>query len=403
MANWRDILLKVSSDVEQQFDDLKVRLFHRINPKPLMIVPFIGHGTRTQLRLIGRVLEDNGITSAKDNDTLWQNLVNTYKRYESDEIPHAVVRARYGDQETLVTANDEGFFEVTLLPDEKLPRDHIWHEVELELVDFPQRSHPLQETRAVGKVIVPPTTAQFAVVSDLDDTVIRTDVLNVLKMARNTFLRNSRSRLPFEGVAAFYRALQAGVNNTFNPIFYVSSSPWNLYDLLMDFFDVRGIPIGPMFLKDLGLTAKQLIDSGHRQHKFAIIQQLLEDYPDLPFILIGDSGQRDPEIYEEVAHQYPNRILAIYIRDVNPGSDRDREVLRIADDLRGKGIDLLLVPDTVGAAEHAVLKGFIPEAAMMEIRVERTEDQKPPEKLEKLIDPNASAEDLYDEAPEIKE
>lgn len=400
MVNWRDALLRVTSDAEQHFDELKTRLLHRINPKPLMIVPYIGHGTRTQLRLIGRVLEDNGITSAKDNDTLWQNLVNTYKRYESDEIPHATVRARYREQETLVTSNEEGFFEVTLIPDNKLPADHLWHEIQLEIVDFPQRTHELQAESAVGRVIVPPTTAQFGIISDLDDTVIRTDVLNVLKMARNTFLRNSRTRLPFEGVAAFYRALQAGTTQTFNPIFYVSSSPWNLYDLLVDFFDVRGIPIGPLFLKDLGLSATQLIDSGHHTHKFGVIQKLMEDYPTLPFILIGDSGQRDPEIYAEVANAYPDRILAIYIRDVNPGSNRDRQVLQMGDSLKAKGVEFVLTPDTVGAAEHAVMKGLIPEAAMMEIRVERTEDHKPPEKLEKLLDPNATSDELYDEKPQ---
>jgi phosphatidate phosphatase APP1 len=266
--------------------------------------------------------------------------------------------------------------------------------VQLELVDFPQRHQPLEEVHAVGKVMLPPPDAQFGVISDLDDTVLQTDVLSVLKMARNTFLRNSRTRLPFEGVAAFYRALQAGTNDTFNPIFYVSSSPWNLYDLLVDFFEVRGIPLGPLFLKDLGLTPYQFISAGHRQHKFGVIQKLLEDYPTLPFLMIGDSGQRDPEIYLEVARQYPERIRAIYIRDVTPGSKRDRAVLQMADSLKALNIDLVLVPDTVGAAEHAVLKGWIPESALMDIRVERTEDSKPAEALEKLLDPKTHPGEL---------
>jgi phosphatidate phosphatase APP1 len=214
-------------------------------------------------------------------------------------------------------------------------------------------------------------------------------------MARNTFLQNSRTRLPFEGVAAFYRALQVGTNNTYNPIFYVSSSPWNLYDLLVDFFVVREIPVGPFFLKDLGLTPEHFFTSGHMAHKFGSIRAIMDTHENLPFILIGDSTQEDPDIYVRVAQDYPERILAIYIRDVTENEEREREILRMADQLKVQhNIDMLLVPDTVGAAEHAVLKGFIPEAALMDIRIERTEDAKPAEPLEKLLDPNATAEDV---------
>jgi phosphatidate phosphatase APP1 len=393
--SWRQALLELATNVEDQFDQLKYRLERRLHAEPIIITPYLGHGSRAMFHLCGRVLEDKGIVSAKDNDTVWDNLVNIYKRLSSDEIAGARVLVRFGESETEATADEEGFFEVYFDPGKLYRADQITYDVQIELVDYPNREEPFTPVKAAGHVIVPPPGAQFGVISDLDDTVIKTDVVDIIKMARNTFLQNSRTRLPFEGVAAFYRALQGGTNNTYNPIFYVSSSPWNLYDLLMDFFEVREIPIGPFFLKDLGLTPEHLITSGHMAHKFGSIRAIMETHDKMQFILIGDSTQQDPNIYLRVAQEYPGRILAIYIRDVTENESREREILSMADQLKAQhGIDMLLVPDTVGAAEHAVLKGFIPEAAMMDIRIERTEDAKPAEPLDKLLDPNATAEDV---------
>ncbi len=394
MVDWRRALLEIATNVEDRFDELKFRLDRRLDSNPIIIMPYLGHGSHEAFHLVGRVLTDKDITSAKDNDTIWQNLVNMYRRLSSDEIPHARVRIRFGDQETEVTADEEGFFEVFLNPGPLYRADQITYDVQCELIDYPNRVGELPSVSATGQVIVPPPGSQFGIISDLDDTVIKTDVLNILKMARNTFLRNSRTRLPFEGVAAFYRALQTGINNTYNPIYYVSSSPWNLYDLLLDFFEVREIPIGPFFLQDLGLTRDHFLTGDHLHHKFAAIRSIMETHPNLPFILIGDSGQADADIYRYVVEQYPKRILAIYIRDVSEDEERERKILNTSDFLKPRGVDLLLVPDTVAAAEHAILKGFIPESSMLDIRIERTEDKKPPEPLETLLDPNATVEDL---------
>lgn len=392
---WRQALLGLATNIEDHFDQLKYRLERRLHREPIMIMPYLGHGSSTKFHMVGRVLEDKGIISAKDNDTVWDNLVNIYRRLSSDEVAHAHVRVRFGDSETVVGADEEGFFEVFVELGKLYRADQVTYDVQLELVDYPNQSDPLETVTAVGQVIIPPPGAQFGVISDLDDTVIKTDVVDIIKMARNTFLHNSRTRLPFEGVAAFYRALQAGSTNTYNPIFYVSSSPWNLYDLLMDFFEVREIPVGPFFLKDLGLTPDHIFTGDHMTHKFGAISAIMSTHANLPFILIGDSTQQDPNVYLRVAQEFPNRVLAIYIRDVTENEAREREILRMADSLKAQhNIDMLLVPDTVAAAEHAVLKGFIPEAAMIDIRIERTEDKKAPEPLDKLLDPNATAEEV---------
>jgi phosphatidate phosphatase APP1 len=165
-------------------------------------------------------------------------------------------------------------------------------------------------------------------------------------------------------VAAFYEALQRGADGReHNPIFYVSSSPWNIYDVLEDFLDVHGVPPGPLFLKDwsLGVLGK------HRDHKLGIIRSLLETYPELPFVLIGDSGEEDPEIYRQAVREHPGRVRAIYIRDVTTAA-RDAEVRAIAKEVRALGVEMVLAPDTAVAAEHAASIGLIAPDAVSEIR-----------------------------------
>jgi phosphatidate phosphatase APP1 len=393
MADWKKVIATIATNIEERFDAAKYRLQERLGLGKLMIVPYLGHGTQTTLYLKGRVLRDKGITPAADNDTLWTNLVNMYKRFESDEIPHAVVRARFGDLQQEAIADEEGYFEVRLQP-RMLPKsDDIWYDIDLELIDYPGKdNNPVEPAKvhAQGRVIVPPPGAQFGVISDIDDTVMRTDVLNIISMASNTFLQNAQTRLPFEGVAAFYAALRHGsVEGVFNPIYYVSSSPWNLYDLIVDFFVIRGIPLGPLFLIDQGIDRNKLIAPSHHEHKTAAIQTLLDTHPGLPFILIGDSTQKDPEIYYDAAQKNPGRILTIYIRDVT-GEKRDQAIREIITHLADLQTEMLFVPDTLGASLHATQKGYILPEKLPEIQQERNEDKKAPTPLEQALNPQAN-------------
>jgi phosphatidate phosphatase APP1 len=380
MGSWKEVLTYVASNVEDQYDALKLDLRERLGMGPIHLLPYLGHGTPYSLHLGGRVLEDYDVEPAADNDTIWQNLHNMYRRFRTKEIPHARIRARFRDQEQVVTANDEGIFQINMAWETPLPLDNVWHEVQLELLDYPE-----QHVTATGQIIVPPHNAQFGVISDLDDTVLKTDVLNLVAMARNTFLRNSRTRLPFAGVAEFYLALQKGTANTYNPIYYVSNSPYNLYDLLVDFFEVRRIPLGPLFLTNLGLADDHFFRSDPVEHKLEAIDTIFATHPDLPFVLIGDSGEQDAAIYLEALEKYPGRIKAIYIRDVTP----DREVKLVVEAIAHAAeasVDLLLVEDTVAAAVHAAEHGLIAPEALPDIRQERTEDKKEPDTLEKLVE-----------------
>ncbi|RNI27607.1 DUF2183 domain-containing protein [Rufibacter immobilis] len=371
MANdWKNKASQIIEKVDDSFDLFMQRFRNRFGLyKPLQIVPFRSYGTVNRLYLKGRVLANKGITSAADNDTLLKNLVNMYRRFESDEVRDAQVRINFQGQEHAVITDREGYFVINLEPKTPLQLEDIWHEMEVELVHADISSfEPGIKTEA--HVLVPPPDAEYGIISDIDDTIVLTSATDLLKMSQHTFLNNARTRLPFAGVSAFYRSLQLGRNGKRNnPFFYVSSSPWNMYDLLHDFLDVNDIPAGPLLLRDFGLMQNKFFGADHMSHKFKEIQNILLTYPHLNFVLIGDSGQQDAPIYQEVIKKFPGRIICVYIRDVNI-EERAQMVTTISEELKGT-VEMLLVKDTATAAKHAADSGLI-----FHEEVQKVEEQK---------------------------
>lgn len=391
MKGRRTNVLNLVSRLEGGFDRAKSRLAeHFDRDDPLQILPYRGYGTPDRLLLQGRVLQDEPIGASREQDTLWTNLGNTWKRFESDEMAGVAVRASFGDWSGETLTDAEGYFRFDIhLPHLSVPlaaHGRLWHDVGLEMRD-PRTGLPV---RATGSVLVPPAQASFGVISDIDDTVVETGVTNRLAMARTVFLHNAHTRLPFQGVAAFYKALHDGRRgDERNPIFFVSGSPWNLYDLLAEFMDLHGIPQGPILLRDFGLDAKKLLKADTREHKLGCIRPILELYPALSFILIGDSGEQDPEIYCEVVRQFPGRVLAIYIRNVGTGPAREREVLNLAREVRRQGVPMLLVKDTEAASVHALEEGWIHAGQLPEVRQEKRKDQVAPSPAEVALSTEA--------------
>jgi phosphatidate phosphatase APP1 len=363
MTNWRRRIAVGAQAVEERFDRFRFGLKRRFGLlDPFEILAYRGYGTSRWLFLKGRVLEEMGIIRSGQNDTTWRNLRNMARRFASDEVAGARVRATFGEVHVETVADEEGFFEAQIELPEPLAGPTGWHPVELALLGPPSPGGA--PVRSTGRVLVP-NEARMGIISDLDDTVVHSSATSVLKMAWIVLLNNAHTRLPFEGVAAFYEALQRGPDGgrAQNPIFYVSSSPWNIYDVLEDFLDVHGVPEGPLFLKDWSPTVLGM----HRAHKLGIISMLLRIYPELPFVLIGDSGEEDPEIYHQAVREHPGRIRAIYIRDVTT-AERDTEVRAIAKEVCSLGVEMILAPDTAVVAEHAAAKGLIAWDAVSGIR-----------------------------------
>lgn len=374
MSNLKRRITQLAAGVEHTLDELLWKMRKRLqHHDPLQIVTYRSYGTANRLYVKGRVLEDKGIAPSTDKESVFRNVWNMYQRFESDEVPGALLKLHFQGKEYETRTDEEGYFVVNLATDEPLQWDDMWHDVEIELLEAPLNFSV--GLKNIANVLVPPLDAEYGIISDIDDTIVKTNATSLWKMSKNTFLHSARTRLPFAGVSEFYKALQLGRNGKRNnPFFYVSSSPWNLYDLLIDFLDLNHIPAGPLLLRDFGLSRDRNSPEGHKGHKMKEIEQILQAYPHLNFVLIGDSGQEDASIYREVVKKYPGRILAVYIRDVEI-PERKEIAMTISKELEIEKVEMLVVATTVEAAEHAARTQLIYTEALPEIIVEKKQDK----------------------------
>ena len=342
---WKRLAHDAGLQVEQILSTVRDRFDARFRPdRPVQVIAYRGHADERRATVSCRVLRYKEQPN-DDPEAVWELLQASYRRFETDELPGARVRLTISDRELDAVSDDEGYAHFDFEP----PATHgtaLSGRLSLPDIDG-SRDADVQ-------IVRPSASARFGIISDVDDTVLVTNATSMLRMMRLTLLSSSASRVAFDGVAPFYQALVKGGN----PMFYVSSSPWNLYEFLDDFMATRGLPSGPLLLRDFGLEQDRLVAGPHERHKFAAISSVLERHASLAFVLIGDSGQHDPEIYRRVVEAYPDRIRAVYIRDVSEEA-RDAAVREHIAALEAQGVPLLLVPDTLAAARHAAELGLI--------------------------------------------
>jgi phosphatidate phosphatase APP1 len=322
-----------------------------------------GYGSRTEVFLIGRVFRQSRRDAPADEESLADQLRDIRRRITRRAVPGVgVVVEFYGTQERVTTDRD-GYFRVHLQPRHVPPSHTVWHTMDLGL-----EGHP--EVRAQGAIFIPPERCRFVVISDIDDTVMETGVANKLKMLWRLFVEDAESRVPFPGVAALYRALHAGASgDEANPMLYVSRAPWGIYDVLDEFFAQHGIPAGPiLFLREWGVSWTWPFPRKAEEHKQDLINNMLALYRELPVVLIGDSGQHDPEIYRHVVEEHPGRVLAVYIRNVSRKAGRIKEIEELAKAVVAAGSSLVIAAGSSAIADHAAELGIIAPGAVSDVK-----------------------------------
>ena len=164
----------------------------------------------------------------------------------------------------------------------------------------------------------------LSVISDIDDTIKLSEVADRRRLLHNTFLREF---VPVHGMADLYRTW----GNCGAAFHYVSSSPWQLYGCLADFMQQSGFPDGSFHLRAIRLRDASVLKLfvARRATKRRVIRSIVRMLPHRKFVLVGDSGERDPEMYGTIARQFQGRIGQIVIRNV-PGRQMDRERVRRA-------------------------------------------------------------------------
>lgn len=326
---------------------------------PIQIVTFRSYGTANHLYAKGRSIQDEDIDLNQTG--LFNLLRNSWKRFITDKVTNAKLTLTLPDNRTISTVTDsQGYFLIDETIENLLPLtdEEGWMQFSISFTENKSGRKIQQENKFKGEILIPKNTAKYGVISDIDDTILHTGLTSRLKWAviKNTFFKSADKRIPLKGAADFYQKLHDGKSgNDCNPIFYVSHSPWNLYNYLEVFLEVNNFHKGPILLRDFVNPFAKKYKAEKPQKQTEIIN-ILKTYPKLPFILIGDSGQHDPDIYQEITESYPGRILAIYLRDVN----RRKKMERVKNLYKNyTRVPVLLVDDTEAAINHAKDQGFI--------------------------------------------
>lgn len=368
-GDWRSALLsnvRHSLEDVNEFADAQWRRFvrHMGMHEPRHIAAYSGYGNEDKVWVRGRLLANKPQGGPEEDDGWWDNLQATYQRWESDEVPGATLEVSYGGTEIQTETDSEGYYQAVFRLRPGQPRD----DVAIARYRFDHRV-----LTATHRVYFAPPETEFMIISDMDDTVIHTGITNVLVAAQLTFLHNAKTRKPLAGVGGLYQSLVRGSDGErINPVFYVSNSAWNMWDLLRDFLDLNDLPAGPLLLRDIGFEADT------SDHKIETIRGLMKRYAKLPAILVGDSGQHDAEIYARVATEYPTRVKAIYVRDVDPDepSDYDANVDRIIERSRDLGVPFLRVAHSADIASHAASIGLLPASEIDDVEGDVQRDKR---------------------------
>ncbi|WP_114777538.1 App1 family protein [Botryobacter ruber] len=363
----KEKLLNAVIAVEDKLSLAKFKVKDKLHIlEPINIMPYYGFGNEKYVYLKGRVLEDEKVKQSRDEDSVLTHLKNTYKRYESDEIPGIKLKASFAGQEQEVETDGEGYFNVEFRPDTPIDYSTTGNKIKLQLLEHKTGKDILE---AEAYVFAPGKDVEFGIISDIDDTVLVSNITHFLGRLKLMLMKNATERSPFPGIAGLLRAFCKGSDGKGqNPLFFVSGSEWNLYDLLISFFRSHDIPEGPLLLRDKGTQLDRGdFETSEEEYKREKIRHILDTYPDLKFICIGDSGQRDPEIYQKIVEEYPGRILGIYIRDVSP-DERDKEVRKIAGQLKKHNVEMELVQETLSAAKHAAKMGWINQEQLEDVK-----------------------------------
>ena len=327
-------------------DDLIIKVYH-------------GYGHADQLSIYGHVFTLSPLPRKRYSKSVLNNAVALLRLFMVRPVAKAKLRTEWQGRVLYTETDKDGFYKFDWK--DEPPLEEGWHEMKVEML------HPEGAVLAEGKgSLYVPHPTQYGYISDIDDTFLISHSSNLRKRLFVLFTQNARSRKPFEGSVKHYQLLAS--SNTEpdmpNPFFFVSSSEWNLYDYLIEFSSVNGLPRG-VFLLNVLKRFKQLLKTGQNNHqtKFTRIARILEGYPKQRFVLLGDSSQHDPYIYQAIVKHFPKQIHAVYIRDVyHKNKDKAREVLNA---IEGAGVPCCFFEHSSEAMLHSRKIGLITEADLV--------------------------------------
>ncbi|MFV5691425.1 App1 family protein [Flavobacterium sp. LT1R49] len=320
--------------------------------KPILKL-YRGYANEQELIVMGHVFRP---TTAKDYDFQKKNIKNATSVIGMFRIKTQANADVYLDHNKIKihtkTLND-GYFKFCVPLDQFALYGWIDYEVSIVYNDEPITTKDSY---------IRPHKGNLGIISDIDDTFLVSHTLNPFKKLYVLLFKNINKRKIYEDVVTHYQALStAGRENKeeFNAFFYVSSSEWNLYRFIIKFTELHQLPKAVLLLKDIktSLTDFFLTGRGNHNHKFDKIKHILEFYPNLEYVLLGDDSQHDAFLYEAICKIFPVTVKAVYIRQT--GDSKKEKVTAVLKNLETLKVSVCYFKNSSEAITHSKMIGII--------------------------------------------
>ena len=308
------------------------------------VIPYAGYGGKGWVRVLGRVLLTRPAKDEEPEKARYRSI-RGWRSFTSVPVNDVDVIIHAGDREFRVTADRGGVVDTRVEVD--LPSG--WNTVQLTTEDSATVDAPVY--------IVDPSVS-FGLLSDIDDTVMVTALPRPFLAAWNTFVLDEHARRAVAGMAVLYERLARAHPGA--PVIYLSTGAWNVAPTLTRFLSRNLYPAGALLLTDWGPTHDRLFRSG-RQHKRETLARLAEDFPNMRWLLVGDDGQHDEELYGEFAREHEGNVAAVCIRQLSTGEAvfaGGRSSLE--EHGAGTSVPWLYAPDGAGLSEQLTDAGLLP-------------------------------------------
>ncbi|PKL75603.1 MAG: hypothetical protein CVV27_14505 [Candidatus Melainabacteria bacterium HGW-Melainabacteria-1] len=344
--------------------------------KPLQIKLFRSYGSESTIHVRGRVMEADEQKPVNAEDSALTNFWRNLDNLSVDEMPGIKVDVSLQGRTVRLVSDHEGM----LLVSTQLFGSHApgVHELRAEIVPGQGYWAPAAETRiviqaaqssklslasggggsALPQRLLPSRFENLGIVSDIDDTIKVSDVTNKLSAVQRLLFKNQLTAEAIPGTATLYQLLEQLDGQTDGDVHYLSGSPLNLAEMIYGFLDSNAYPRGAVDLKKWGFSKGDDNPIQQQDYKQAKLRTLLKTYPSRQYLFFGDSGEKDPEIYQQISQEFPEQVKAIFINNVTGAK---------ASDARFEGIHL--TNSTLEAARILQKMGLLDAAQVNKVQM----------------------------------
>ena len=344
------------------FKKIKRKIFFllRLNHHPVIKV-YHGYGNDEKIIVMGHVLKLTPFPRKTFRSNWLVNLFSMLRLFMVIPFSNAKISIEWHGIIYQTEAEADGFFRFEFFPE--VPPNKGWQKVLVRLEEEKYRPRIIQ---SFGEFYVP-FPSQHGFISDIDDTFLISHSARLRRKLYVLFTKNAHSRKPFKGVANHYSLLARHnqVNENSNPFFYVSGSEWNLYSLIIEFSRLNHLPKGIFLLSSMkGLMQLWKSGSNNLMTKFTRIMRIVEAFPHLQFVLLGDDSQKDVEIYLSVVNHFPEKIFAVYIRQV--GKSKNAETEERIKEMESNSVYCCYFKHSAEAVIHSEMIGLVEKKQLLE-------------------------------------